>query len=108
MNARLLLVGHVMLMLTAPILLVALSALVDLDTQGMDLVVKVRIPTYSWIQVMMVSFTSLAIPPPLSLSTSSQVNIGPLKELNITCESVGDFSGPVMWMRDGRNISNIG
>ena len=41
MNVRLLPVGHVMLMLTAQILLVALCALADLVTQGMDLNVKV-------------------------------------------------------------------
>ena len=51
----------------------------------------------------------LAIPPPISLSTNStQISIGSLREFSLTCQSIGDFSGPVVWMKDGTIVPTIG
>ena len=57
---------------------------------------------YSWCII-------LVIPPAIILSAnSSQFNIGRLREFSLTCQSVGDFAGSVVWMKSDRNVSSIG
>ena len=56
---------------------------------------------------MILVLLSLAIPPPIALSPSSgMVNVG--EEVNVTCLSVGDFSGSVVWSTAGESVSGIG
>ena len=57
---------------------------------------------YSWCVI-------LVIPPSIILSSnSSQFNIGRLREFSLTCQSVGDFAGMVVWVKSGRTVSSIG
>lgn len=48
----------------------------------------------------------LAIPPPIALDGNSMVNVG--RGLRLTCRSLGDFSGTVIWMKAEENVPSIG
>lgn len=98
---------HVTSMLIAPTPVGVLIALVDLDIAGMDSPVMVCCMGQSLTNVYdLIFLLPLAIPPPIALLGSGMVNVG--RAFRLTCQSIGDFSGNVVWMKDGESIPSIG
>ena len=105
MNVRWILVIS---MPTVPIPMEVLCAHVDLDMLEMDLHVMVHylmLPSQKGLHYYFIPF-HLAIPPPIALDGNGMVNVG--RVFRLACRSVGDFSGPVVWMKDEETVPNIG
>lgn len=100
---------HVTSTLTALTPAGVLLALVDLDTLGVDSSVMVcpdGVPVLNNIYDVSAMLTYLAIPPPINLVGTGMVSVG--RAFHLTCQSIDDFSGDVVWMKAGENVPSIG
>lgn len=107
MNVQLMVL--VMSMLTVITLMEALNVNVNSGIWEMVQIVKVPRVAFLYASLFYCWCILLVIPPTITLSpNSSQINIGRLREFSLTCQSAGDFAGPVVWMNSDRNVSSIG
>ena len=96
----------VMPMLTAPIPVGVLLALVGLDILGMDLPVMVCWNSASVFNNIRDFLFHIVIPPPIDVDGTGMVNVG--RAFRLPCRSTGDFSGAVVWMKAEEDVTSIG